>query len=164
MKSLTGEEVLSSFINATPAELERLAPPWWLDAALWESLDYLGWGDPVVPQRSYLVAETSFGLTGVVLRLPSPGSSGRRSLCNLCFTQHRGLGALLMVARRSGKAGRNHNTVGTTICADLACSLYVRGLRRSIGGGALPETLESPGRIERLRQNLEDFLGRVLVD
>ena len=35
-----------------------------------------------------------------------------------------------MVARRSGPRGRNLDTVGTYMCADLACSLYLRGLRR----------------------------------
>lgn len=164
MRALTREEILGAFVNVTDAESNSLALPWWIDAALWDSLDYLGWNDPTHPQRSYLVAETSFGIVGVVLRLPSPGTHGRRSMCNLCCTQHRNQGAVLMVARRSGKAGRNHNTVGTTVCADLACSLYVRGLRHSIGGGAMPETLQAERRVERLQQNVEDFLGRILVD
>ena len=69
-----------------------------------------------------------------------------------------------MVARRAGKAGLNHNTVGTYSCADLACSLYVRGLRRSLGGGAMPETITVGVRVQRLQDNLEDFLGSILVD
>ncbi|MFV0451949.1 MAG: FBP domain-containing protein [Propioniciclava sp.] len=164
MRALTRDQVLGSFVNATDAEQDRLVLPWWIDATLWDSLDYLGWADPADARRSYLVADTSFGLIGIVLRLPTGGPGQRRTLCNLCCTQHRRQGALLMVARRSGRAGRNHNTVGTTICADLACSLYVRGLRRSDGGGALPETLDPGGRVARLQRNLEDFLGRVLVD
>lgn len=164
MRALTPPEILGSFVNALDAERERLSLPWWIDATLWDSLDYLGWIDPHFPQRSYLVADTSFGLVGVVLRMPRPASSGHRTLCNLCYTQHRNQGALLMVARRSGRAGLNHNTVGTTICADLACSLYVRGLRSALGGGTLPETLDSHRKVERLNRNLEDFLGRVIVD
>ncbi len=69
-----------------------------------------------------------------------------------------------MVARRAGKAGLNHNTVGTYICTDLACSLYLRGLRRAVGGGMMPETMDPDARIRRLQDNVEDFLGRVLVD
>lgn len=164
MKALTPDAVRGSFINATVPELERLELPWWFDATLWDSLDYLGWTDPALPERGYLVADTSFGLTGVVLRLPKNRPHGRRALCNLCWTQHRGQGALLMVARRAGKAGLNHNTVGTYICADLACSLYLRGLRRSVGGGMMPETLDPQARIERLRENIEDFLARVTVE
>lgn len=164
VRTLSEREIRACFVNATDAELQRLELPWWFGATLWDSLDYLGWTDPSAPHRGYLVADTSFGLTGVVLRLPGARPSGRRALCSLCWTQHPGQGALLMVARRAGHAGRNHNAVGTSICADLACSLYVRGLRRSIGGGALPETLDPHARIRRLGENVEDFLGRVLVD
>ena len=52
--------------------------------------------------------------------------------------------------------------VGTYICADLACSLYLRGLRRSVGGGRMPETLDQDARIHRLGENVEDFLARVV--
>ena len=157
-------EIRASFVNASSLEQRTLSMPFGLDAMLWESLDYLGWVDPSAPERGYLVSETSFGMIGVVLRLPKNRPHGRRALCNLCWTQHPGQGALLMVARRAGKAGLNHNTVGTYICADLACSLYVRGLRRAIGGGWMPETITSEFRTHRLRENLEDFLGQVVVD
>jgi hypothetical protein len=42
--------------------------------------------------------------------------------------------------------------------------LYLRGLRRAVGGGMMPETLNPDARIHRLQDNVEDFLGRVLVD
>lgn len=164
MKALTEDGVRGCFVNATDAELERLDLPWWFDAALWDSLDYFGWTDPALPERGYLVADTSFGLVGAVLRLPKNRPHGRRALCSLCYTQHKSQGALLMVANRAGRAGRNHNTVGTYICADLSCSLYLRGLRRAFGGGMLPETLDPEARIRRLNERVEDFLGRVLVD
>ncbi|MFT3876235.1 MAG: FBP domain-containing protein [Propioniciclava sp.] len=161
MRALSPDEVRTSFINATEPELARLELPWWFDATLWDSLDYLGWTDPQLPDRGYLVAETGWGLAGVTLRLPSVRPRGRHALCNLCCTQHRGEGAVLMVARRAGKAGLDHNTVGTYICADLACSLYLRGLRRATGGGRLPETLDPDARTRRLRHNVEVFLSRV---
>ena len=162
MRALTAEEVRGSFVNATEPELERLELPWWFDATLWDTLDYLGWVDPATPERGHLVAETSFGVVGVMLRLPKNRPRGRRALCNLCWTQHPGQGALLMVARRAGRAGLNHNTVGTYICADLACSLYLRGLRRAVGGGRMPETLDEDARVRRLTENVEDFLARVV--
>lgn len=165
MRALTEDEIRASFVNVTDDEARRLTMPWGLGAALWDSLDYLGWIDPAMPERGHLVADTSFGLVGILLRLPKGRPLGaRRALCNLCWTQHPGTGAILMVARRAGRAGLNHNTVGTYICADLACSLYVRGLRRALGGGRMPETLDETARITRLRDNVEDFLGRVLVD
>ena len=40
----------------------------------------------------------------------------------------------------------------------------LRGLRRAFGGGFMPETLAAEARIQRLNENVEDFLGRVLVD
>ena len=85
-----------------------------------------------------------------------------------------------MVARRAGRAGLNHNTVGTYICADLACSLYLRGLRRAVGGGRMPETLDEDARrdwagpvtgvgtvnafLRRLRSSLKPLRGIVRGD
>jgi hypothetical protein len=47
-------------------------------------------------------------------------------MCLLCQTTQPGDGVSLFTARRAGEAGRNGNTVGTYICADLACSHRVR--------------------------------------
>ena len=92
MRALTESEVRESFVNATPAEMDRLELPWWFGATLWDSLDYLGWVDPALPERGYLVADTSFGVIGAILRLPKNRPQGRRALCNLCYTQHRSQG------------------------------------------------------------------------
>jgi len=43
--------------------------------------------------------------------------------------RHRGTDIALFVAAHAGTAGRQGNTVGTYICADLACSLYIRGIK-----------------------------------
>ena len=48
--------------------------------------------------------------------------------------------------------------------ADLACSLYLRGLRRAEGGGLLPETSDPEARIERLRRNVDAFVSRVTTE
>jgi hypothetical protein len=67
----------------------------------------------------------------------------------------------LFAARRAGSAGRAGNTVGTYICADLACSLYVRGLRDpEVPQG---ETVGTEIRVDRLGQRLDSFVGRVLA-
>ena len=49
-------------------------------------------------------------------------------LCNLCHSAREANDVLLFAAPRAGAAGRQGNTVGTYICADLDCSLYARGL------------------------------------
>ena len=47
-------------------------------------------------------------------------------MCLLCQTAQGGDSVSLFTARRTGKAGRIGNTVGTYICADLGCSARVR--------------------------------------
>jgi hypothetical protein len=47
-------------------------------------------------------------------------------MCLLCQTAQPGDAVSLFTARRVGEAGRNGNTVGTYICADLVCSQRVR--------------------------------------
>ena len=64
-------------------------------------------------------------------------------------------------ARRTGEAGRQGNTVGQYFCADLACSLYVRGKRRTAAAGDFDETLSVPEKIARTRANLSAFLATV---
>lgn len=158
-------EIRASFVNASSLEQRTLSMPFGLDAMLWESLDYLGWLDPAFPQRGHMVVETASGLVGLILRLPKGRPTrARRALCSLCLTQQPGNGTLLMVARRSGPRGRNLDTVGTYMCADLACSLYLRGLRRAEGGGLLPETSDPEARIERLRRNVDAFVSRVTTE
>jgi hypothetical protein len=67
----------------------------------------------------------------------------------------------LFVARRAGSAGKAGNTVGTYMCADLACSLYLRGLRElEVPQG---ETVATEIRVQRLSDRLETFVKRVLA-
>jgi hypothetical protein len=67
---------------------------------------------------------------------------------------------VLMVAPRSGKAGQNGDSVGTYMCADLQCSLYVRGKKVS-DQGRMPESLSLEQQVDRLTGNLATFLRRV---
>lgn len=116
--------------------------------------------DPQSPGRAYLVAPVGAGHVGVALRAPSAGVGARPSICSLlCLTLRSG-GVSLLVAPRAGKAGQQGHTVGTNICADLACSLYVRG-KLQTGTPGMHETLTLEQRIERLVGNLEAFLARV---
>ncbi|MEV4551779.1 FBP domain-containing protein [Nonomuraea wenchangensis] len=82
---------------------------------------------------------------------------------SVCVTPHAGTGVALFTAPRVGAAGRQGNTVGVYMCADLACSLYARG-RKETEAGTRFESLTAEERVARAVANLDAFLGRVLDD
>jgi hypothetical protein len=162
MEPLTESAIRASFVNCTKGEAKRLAVPRDLAARPWADLDFLGWLDPAAPQRSYLVAELDAGLVGVALRLATPHTGlARRSMCSLCLTTHTGNGVSLMTARKAGKSGQQGNSVGAYICADLACSLYLRGRKEAGPGARFHESITLDEQIERTLANLTAFLHRV---
>ncbi|MET7985730.1 MULTISPECIES: FBP domain-containing protein [unclassified Streptomyces] len=162
MRSLTEQAVRDSFVNCSRGEAGRLAVPRDLGERPWDDLDFLGWRDPGAPDRSCLVAEHDGGLIGVTLRLPcSRRGFPHRSMCSLCLTTHPGDGVSLMTARKAGAAGRQGNSVGVYICADLACSLYVRGRKALRPGSRFEETLTTEQQIARTVDNLSAFLAKL---
>ncbi|MEV4629480.1 FBP domain-containing protein [Micromonospora sp. NPDC049523] len=164
MEPLTEREIRTSFVNCTKGEVKRLAMPRDLAERPWDHLDFLGWRDPAAPQRAYLVAESADGPVGVALRLAAPhAGQARRSMCSLCLTTHPGGGVSLMTARKAGPSGQQGNSVGIYICADLACSLYLRGKKSAAPGGRLHESLTQQEQIERTSANLAGFLDRVVA-
>jgi FBP C-terminal treble-clef zinc-finger len=158
--------IRASFVNCSKGEAKRLAVPRELAEVPWADLDFLGWRDPGAPERAYLVAERDGGgLTGVALRATPKGTRGftARSMCSLCLTTRTAGAVALMTARRAGEAGRRGNTVGQYLCADLACSFYVRGLRAPAAGADLDESLSPADKIARTRANLDAFLAKVMA-
>jgi hypothetical protein len=158
VKPLSESEIRASFVNCSKGEAKRLQVPRDLDGLPWDDLDYLGWVDPRSPARRHLVAELDGTTYGLVLRA-NEARVARRSMCSLCITVQSG-GVSLMVAPRAGRAGQQGNSLGTYICSDLACSLYVRG-RRSTGTPGVHETLTVEQRAARLVTNLEAFVRQV---
>jgi hypothetical protein len=164
MKALTADDIRKSLVNCSKGEASRLALPRDLAGQPWDDLDFLGWRDPSGADRGTVVAEIGDRLVGVVLRCVSATSrnalrvGGRASMCSLCLTTHPGQGVTLMAAPR--RASRE-NTVGIRICADLACSLYVRGLKEPPSGGRMAETLTIEEKSARIRENLGAFLAKV---
>ncbi|TCO32810.1 treble-clef zinc-finger protein [Kribbella steppae] len=162
MQPLSVEEIRRSFVNSTKSLVKAMTPPRGFTELPWESLDYLGWRDPKAPNRAYLVVRREGGVTGIALNTQASGKPRRGTgLCDLCYTAHHVTDVALFAARRAGTAGREGNTVGLYICADLACSLYLRGLRElevPQGETAAPEV-----RAERLTARLEGFVNRVLA-
>lgn len=161
MKPLTEPEIRASFVNCSKGAAKRLSMPRDLAERPWDDLDYLGWRDAQAPDRAYLVVPLDGRLRGVVMRTSNAGAGlTRRSMCRLCLTTHTG-GVSLMVAPRAGRAGQEGNTVGSYICDDLACSLYVRGKRDAGVGGRLQESLTVEEKVERMRGNIAGFLAKV---
>ncbi|WP_405905135.1 FBP domain-containing protein [Streptomyces sp. NBC_00828] len=164
MRSLTEQDIRSSFINCSKGEAKRLPTPRDLAERPWDDLDFLGWRDPGAPDRSYLVTERSGDVVGVTLRFPSTQRGFlHRSMCSLCLTTHPGNGVSLMTARKTGAAGREGNSVGIYMCADLACSLYVRGEKSLESGSRFEESLTVEQQIARTVGNLSAFLERLRV-
>ncbi|MET8488173.1 FBP domain-containing protein [Streptomyces tendae] len=164
MKLLTEHDIRTSFVNCSKGAAKRLPLPKDLaDLDHWDDLDFLGWSDLSAPDRSYLVLERAAGPVGLTLRSAS-GNRGflRRSMCSLCLTTHPGGGVCLMSAPKAGPAGRAGNSVGLYVCADLDCSLYVRGKKKAAPGGRMEESLTVEQQIERLRGNLDAFVERIL--
>ncbi|MDN3296790.1 FBP domain-containing protein [Streptomyces ficellus] len=161
MKPLTEQEIRAAFLNCTKGEAKRLSVPRDLADRPWDDLDFLGWRDPQGPDRAYLVTEGEGRPKALALRCPSPASwQPRRSMCSMCLTTHTG-GVSLMVAPKAGKAGQQGDSVGAYFCADLACSLYVRGKKDAGIGGRLHESLTTEEKIQRTVANVAAFIAKV---
>ncbi|OKI09883.1 hypothetical protein A6A06_04430 [Streptomyces sp. CB02923] len=163
MDPLGEKEIRASFVNCSKGEASRINLPAGLSGMSWGELDFLGWRDPGAPDRSYLVAPRGDGIVGVTLRVPQGvrRSFTKTTVCSLCLTGHPGSGVSLLAARKAGPLGRQGNTVGTYVCADLACSLYVRGKKKSELAGRHEETLPVEDRIARMVRNLDAFVEKV---
>ena len=126
MKPLSTEDIRSSIVNATRGEIDRMPLPG-LHEVIWEDREYLGWRDARAPLRGYLVHWLGDRPIGIHLRAAeSRMTPGISAMCSLCRTPQPADQVRLFTAPRAGQAGRNGNTIGTYICADLACSLIIR--------------------------------------
>lgn len=131
----------------------------------WEDLDFLGWVDPGAPLRAHIVLPREDRPVGITLRIPSTGRTSvlKSSMCQACLTAHASSGVTLFAAPLAGAAGREGNTVGTYLCADLACSLYVRGKKQpKLRHGRYEESLTLEEQIARTTENLSAFADKVL--
>lgn len=162
MDPLGEARIRDSFVNCSKGEAKRIRLPRELDEVPWGDLDFFGWRDPGAPDRAYLVTGGEHPV-GITLRV-APGvrrNLMRSSLCSICLTGHSGGGVDLLAAPLAGPAGRQGNTVGIYMCADLACSLYVRGRKTSAAVKRMEETLTLQERVERTLRNLGGFLAKV---
>lgn len=126
MKPLTADQIVESMINAAPAEIERMQLPG-LHEVVWEEREFLGWRDPQGSLRGYLVHWVGDRPVGIVLRAASSSlRPGIGAMCSLCHTPQPATQVLMFSAPRGGAAGLAGNSIGTYICADLACSIMIR--------------------------------------
>jgi hypothetical protein len=122
--------------------------------------------DPGAPLRAQLVLPRANGPLGISLRVPAAGriSAVKSSLCQICLTGHASSGVRLFAAPLAGARGRAGNTVGVYICADFACSLYLRGKRQpKLRIGRNEETLTLEQCIDRMMGNLDAFADKVIA-
>ncbi|MFI1398314.1 FBP domain-containing protein [Streptomyces sp. NPDC020681] len=165
MEALTEKQIRGSFVNCTKGEATRLKLPADFGELPWEDLDFLGWTDPGAPLRAHIVLPRQDKPVGITLRVPSAGrtSAIKSSMCQVCLTPHASSGVTLFAAPLAGAAGREGNTVGSYLCADLACSLYVRGRRQpKLRAGLHEETLTVDEKITRTLGNLTAFTDKVM--
>jgi hypothetical protein len=164
VEPLTEQQIRRSLVNCSKGEASRLRLPIGFAELDWTDLDFLGWIDPGAPLRAAVIAPGADGPVGVLLRVPAVGrtSAVRSSLCSVCLTGHAASGVSLFVAPLAGARGREGDSAGVYMCADLACSLYLRGrkqpalrLRRD------PEALTVEERSARALGNLGGFLAKV---
>ena len=161
MRELTEQQVRRSFVNCSRGEARTLSLPKGFPELEWAELDLLGWRDPKAPLRGYVVLDMDGGAVGIALRAAESRMSSRTAvMCLLCQTGQAGDAVSLFTARRTGDAGRNGNTVGTYICADLGCSTRVRT--------EIPPWLQTRNpaevvveRAAELRERAEGFLAAV---
>ncbi|MFJ7492737.1 FBP domain-containing protein [Streptomyces sp. NPDC097727] len=164
MERLSEKQIRSSFVNCTKGEAARLRLPLDFDELPWEDLDFLGWVDPGAPLRAHLVVPRAQGPLGISLRVPSARrtSAVKSSMCQICLTGHASSGVTLLAAPLAGARGREGNTVGIYICADLACPLYLRDKRQpKLRSGRYEESLTLDERLARMSGNLDAFAAKV---
>lgn len=163
MRPLTAEDIRLSLINVDDDERTLVTLPG-LHETLWEEREFLGWRDPNHPTRGYLVFWDGDTPRGVKVRAAeSPLPAGRPALCSLCHTQQPAPQVSLFVAPKAGERGRRGDSVGTYLCADLACSTLIR-ITPPKGRTHPDPEFSTQHRAEGLTERLARFAARVLAE
>ena len=160
MQPLTESDIRNSLVNASAGDSARMTLPG-LHEVLWDQREYLGWRDPRAPQRAYIVQWRDGEPVGMMLRAADNRMSrGINAMCSLCQTPQPAGQVSLFSAPRAGEAGRDGNTVGTYICADLGCAVRVRTEIPPWLRTRDPEEVVRE-RTAELRDRVDGFLGAV---
>ena len=154
MNPLQRDQLVSAF----PAEdRESLSLPAF-ERVQWPNLDFLGWCDRT-GDRGFLVLESNGSASGLVLeRMAIRSTAARSYMCSICRTMHGPRGIAHFTYR--SRDGDGYNTLTDTFCANLQCSLYVRGL---LGTDMMQfhETISVDRKIERLLEGIDRFRANI---
>lgn len=155
------EKILrTSFINASRKQVTDLTLPADFDTINWDQLDYLGWRDRKIGRRAYAVVPTlDGGLVGILFR-QAETSPRSRAQCSWCQDVTLPNDVVFYSAKRSGKAGRNGDTIGTLLCQEFQCSQNVRKAPPLAYEGYNVEAARLQ-RIEDLRLRASSFAAEV---
>lgn len=127
MRPIDERAIRASFRNASRKEVSSLNLPPDFDEIDFDKLDFLGWFDPKMPRRAYVVAEIEDEIVGILLQR-AEHRTAMRAQCSWCDDVTLRNDVQFFSARKAGSAGRNGNTIGTLICANFGCSANVRKL------------------------------------
>ncbi|MEQ3550624.1 FBP domain-containing protein [Pseudonocardia nematodicida] len=160
MTSTNETRIRRAMTNVSKGEANRMTLPAWVRDLDPDQLDDVhGWLDPKAPERGALLVPTDDGPVGIGLR-SSAGGARAAAMCALCRTTHTVGGVALFAAPRKGAAGRQGDTVGTYICADLACAQHVRVETATAALKPTPGTTVDERRAG-LRERAVEFVGAV---
>jgi hypothetical protein len=156
MRPIDERAIRASFRNASRKEVSSLTLPVDFDEIDFEKIDFLGWYDPKMPKRAYVVAEIDDHNVGILLQRTEQRTA-MRAQCSWCDDVTLRNDVQFFSARKAGAAGRNGDTIGTLICANLGCSANVRTLPPLAYEGYDRE-LARELRMLRLREHVASFV------
>ena len=155
MRPIDERALRASFLNSSRKEVSDLSlPPDFADIDF-DRLDFLGWTDPKLPRRAYVVAWIDDVATGVILQRAEQRVVARAQ-CSWTLRND----VQLFVARKAGPAGRKGDTVGTLACSEFGCSRNVRMLPPLAYEG-FDRELARDLRIVKLQERVAAFIGAV---
>ncbi|MBS1908078.1 MAG: FBP domain-containing protein [Actinobacteria bacterium] len=149
--------IRASFRNASRKEASSLTLPPAFGEIDFSLLDYLGWSDPKMPRRAYVVAQRDDGAPVSVLLQQTEQRTLARAQCSWCEDVTLRNDVQFFAARKAGASGRNGNTLGVLICSGFGCSENVRRLPPLAYEGYDREAARAQ-RILRLQQHVQGFL------
>ena len=156
MRPIDERAIRASFRNASRKEVSSLNLPLDFDEIDFERIDFLGWFDPKMPRRAYVVAEVDDHNVGILLQRTEQRTA-MRAQCSWCDDVTLRNDVQFFSARKAGAAGRNGDTIGTLICANFGCSANVRKLPPLAYEGYDRE-LARDLRMLRLREHVTSFV------
>ena len=163
MKPLSPDEIKLAMINMSESELAAMSFPG-LHETLWDEREFLGWRDVQNYLFGYIVFWLDDKARGFMLRAAeNQMPAGISAMCVICRTAQPAPQVSLFVAAKAGKAGERGSTVGTYLCADLACPTLIRMAshsRADSAGTRTPKAAQEGSMIARL----QNFSERVLTD